>query len=821
MSTTRARASLLLAALTLLGGLAHPPVGLAASPPVKEILATHIGWEVDATTGGGICTASSGDSCRFASESAQPGGFAEPRSVAVDNDPASPDYGDLYVADAANHRIQQLSAGGAFIAMFGWDVNRTKVEEGAPQAERDLCTAQSKDVCQAGSGGEAPEQLLHPFSVTLDPASGNLYVAESERERSRVQEFTAGGAFVLELGKEVNASTKGNLCTAEEITHCTASAPILEGEQSGGHGAFNFASNDLSGNAISVGGPNDLLYVGEAGHVEELTTAGVWVGEIGLVDTTGGVQALAVDPSGDIYLVMTNSAVVQELNPAGGELQSVEVQPHTAGATIYARALALDASGQLAVAAEERLGGERGEFGVLLAAASGHRITDFTIPLLSPADGVYIFVSALAFDAQGDLYAAATSPAAAEVLGYTAVPVAELAASQGACALEGEVDAAVAFRCTLAGEANPEGVAETGVFFEWGRTPALGANTAEQSVAAAGPVSAVLDGLRPNETFHYQLAGVDRNVRAPEALQSEQAQVSTEAVAPRVLAGLSAAFVSSSSAVLAGTLDPENTQTTYAFQYAPACSAGEECPALAQAPEMRETPTLRSGLYGDVPVELEASGLQPATTYRYRLTAVNEKGEAAVAAGDAAQLPEATFTTAPVPAPSVAGGAASVVGVSSATIAGAVDPGGLPATYAFELGVEEGAGTDYVVVFSGSAGAGSQPLPEQLQLTGLQPGTTYAYRIEVQSGYVENGEHTLRSEPVLFTTGGLSAVLVVPSSLPLLAVPDIVLPGESVARGGKAKKGGEAKKRGKAKRRKVVHRRAAGRGPRAKAKKKK
>lgn len=813
MTATRLRAGLLLAPLVLLAGvLGRPTPSFAASPPVKEILETHIGQEVNATTGSGICSTTSGDACQPGRQSSQSGGFTYPRAIAVDDDTASTDYGDLYVADSANHRVQELSSSGAFMAMFGWDVNRTKVLADASQSERDLCTAESKDTCQAGIEGAGYEQFEETsLSVAIDPTSGDLFISEIGELRSRVRELTPTGSFIMEIGREVNATTKGNLCTEEEIqqaaVECAAAAPTPNGTEVGDHGAFAFEAG--AGNAIFVGGPQGLLYVGERGRVEEFKTSGVWAGEVELAGGSSITEALAVDSSGDIYLVVSGSAVIHKLGPSGGELMSFEVQPFHEGETVVVRALALDSFGGLAVTAWEALGGARGEFGVLYDAATGHRVTDFKIPTTSEAEGTLVDAGGLAFNAQGDLYTAITS--SHEIVGYTALPVAELVSTPGGCELEGEAGASVAFRCTLAGEVDPEGVSETDVFFEWGTTQALGEVTGRESAEAPTPVTAALSGLRPNETFHYQLAGFDHNSPAPEELQSEQAQVSTPSVAPRILDALSTSFVSSSSAVLFGELNPENATTAYQFQYAKACVAGEVCPPLAQAPSMVETETLHSTLYGDVPVALETSGLQPARTYRYRLMAVNEKGEGAVSAGGTSQLPEATFTTAPALSPGVATGAVSAVSATSATVSGRVDPDGRPASYAFELGIDEGAGTHYVVVFSGSAGEGSQPVEEQLQLSGLQPGRTYAYRMAIQSGYIQDSEHVLRGAPLLFTTAGVSAVLAVPGSLPLLSVPNIDFPKEA-----EAKKGTKAKHKGVSKPRGKVHRKR-----KAKARKKK
>ena len=63
---------------------------------------------------------------------------------------------------------------------------------------------------------------------------------------------------------------------------------------------------------------------------------------------------------------------------------------------------------------------------------------------------------------------------------------------------------------------------------------------------------------------------------------------------------------------------------------------------------------------------------------------------------------------------------------------------------------------------------------EALPLTGLQPGTTYAYRIAVASSY-----GTSYGATMTFTTTGLPAVLVEPTVLPQVPIPAIAFPTET------------------------------------------
>lgn len=119
-------------------------------------------------------------------------------------------------------------------------------------------------------------------------------------------------------------------------------------------------------------------------------------------------------------------------------------------------------------------------------------------------------------------------------------------------------------------------------------------------------------------------------------------------------------------------------------------------------------------------------------------------------------------------------GGVSAVTATSAVVAGEVDPDGEPATFVFELGVYDGASTRYGIVFSGSAGGGVGLVPETLSLTGLQPGTAYAFRIGIESGY-----GAMVGEPHTFTTDGVPAILSTPPVLPALVTPPIVFPAAS------------------------------------------
>ena len=84
-------------------------------------------------------------------------------------------------------------------------------------------------------------------------------------------------------------------------------------------------------------------------------------------------------------------------------------------------------------------------------------------------------------------------------------------------------------------------------------------------------------------------------------------------------------------------------------------------------------------------------------------------------------------------APTVTTTAATSVRSSQATLNGTVNPGNLPTTYRFEYGTTTNFGSS---VTGGSAGEGGSAVASSVVLKGLQPNTTYYYRI-VASNAIE------------------------------------------------------------------------------------
>jgi hypothetical protein len=269
----------------------------------------------------------------FGSEGTGAGGFQGPWGAAVDGS-NGPSKDDVYVSDRINNRVEKFTSTGGFILAFGGQVNETKVREveakgGTPTQkevdEEDVCTAASGDVCRAGPEGEGSDQFHNPLGVTVDPSSGDVYVVDFSN--SRIEKFGPGGEFLLAFGKEVDATTTGNICTSASGDTCQAGKV--------GTGEYEF---EWTGGSFIVAGTTGTVYVGDENRIQEFEATGQSKGQITL-SGAGQTTALAVDASGDIYAVSqalngvrkysATGALLAEFDPEreSSQLTALAVQP--------------------------------------------------------------------------------------------------------------------------------------------------------------------------------------------------------------------------------------------------------------------------------------------------------------------------------------------------------------------------------------------------------------------------------------------------------------------------------------------------------------
>jgi RHS repeat-associated protein len=180
------------------------------------------------------------------------------------------------------------------------------------------------------------------------------------------------------------------------------------------------------------------------------------------------------------------------------------------------------------------------------------------------------------------------------------------------------------------------------------------------------------------------------------------------AAAPSV-STLSASSISTDSATLRGTVNPNGITTYVFFEYGLTASYGN-------------TTAYSSGLTGNSSISMQAvlTGLEPNTTYHFRMVGLNSNGQWGWGND------RSFITDSETEPPSVTTSSAINIDTTSATMRGTVDPNGTTTSAFFEWGRTSSYGntTDYVTGLTGSSA-----ISLQSTLTGLDPDTTYHYRL--------------------------------------------------------------------------------------------
>jgi subtilisin family serine protease len=278
---------------------------------------------------------------------------------------------------------------------------------------------------------------------------------------------------------------------------------------------------------------------------------------------------------------------------------------------------------------------------------------------------------------------------------------------------------------TLNGTVDPAGKS-TLYRFQYGLTTSYGLSTAPGNAGeGSGPlaITADLTGLTAGTTYHFRMVATN----ADGTVIGEDAQFTTAAVGPPVVALAAPSPIAKRSATLNGTVDPRGVATTYRFDYGTTTAYGQSTPVANAAPGS-----------GEVGVSAELTGLTPGTTYHYRLVAMSADG---TTVGGDGQL-----TTAQ-PTPAVVGlTAPTSVTKRTATLNGTVDPRGVATTYHFDYGPT----TAYGESTEAGVADGNGDVAVSADLTGLAPGTTYHFRLVATSadGTTVGGDGQLTTAPL-------------------------------------------------------------------------
>jgi len=248
------------------------------------------------------------------------GKLSLPRAAATDS------KGNVWVADTGNNRIVEFSEKGEFVLTFGTNVNKTKVDAAGTEAEKNLCTAASGNVCQAATVGSLAGQLKFPKGIALT-SSGNVWVADTGN--SRIEKFgptgnlinllngngTSGGLMKEPAG--IAVAPDASIWVADtgnnriEQWNSSLSLVRVVGKEGSGGGEFKAPvaiEADSSGN----------IWVGDQknNRVEEFGEGGRYLGQFGANGSgkfsfsTGA--GIAVDATGNIWVADPGHTKVQK-----------------------------------------------------------------------------------------------------------------------------------------------------------------------------------------------------------------------------------------------------------------------------------------------------------------------------------------------------------------------------------------------------------------------------------------------------------------------------------------------------------------------------
>jgi hypothetical protein len=250
--------------------------------------------------------------------------------------------------------------------------------------------------------------------------------------------------------------------------------------------------------------------------------------------------------------------------------------------------------------------------------------------------------------------------------------------------------------------------------FEFPGTAECAENPVETQGAPVN-VSAELNGLSPNTTYHLRLSAENAGGKitddAPSTFTTLKPDAPTVSIDP-------VGSITATSAHFSGDVTPGGTDPVFATSWEFVCQPS--CPGEGTS-EFIESPDASAH-----PVSFDPTSLEPNTNYQVELIATNQGGSGT--AQTSFQTNPAGPVAETVPAFALGGGTEAVIG-------GKVNPRNSDTDYWLEYG--PGTGSDYPSRIpagpGASAGSGGQPLFQTQKITGLQPASTYHFRIVAES----------------------------------------------------------------------------------------
>jgi kumamolisin len=580
--------------------------------------------------------------------------FNYPSGVAVDGS------GNIYVADYGNNQIREINSSGSVTTPYGSLTGK------------------------AGTTNAAGNNALFnaPNAVAVD-GSGNLYVADTGNNLIRkISGGTAstlvGASYSLSGPEGVAVDGSGNVYVADT-----------------GNDVIRKVTPD--GAVSIIAGEN-----GQSGYEDGAATTKALF---------NAPAAVAVDAGGNVYVADFGNDVIREIS--GGTVTTIAGQAGQAGYLdgLGARALfnapvgiGIDSLGNLYIADSlvPSIGSNAAGNNVLRELSTSGMVSTIAgqVSTTGTADGSgtnaqFYSLQAAAVSASGEVYLADTynqtvrhgGPALTRVItldgtfAFGDVTVGQTATSTLTISNTGNAELDVS-RITY-----PAG-------FSGSWSGAIASGSSQNVTVTFAPASAISYGGNIVVTSDAT-AGSSRIAVSGTGLPAPAAPIATTQAA---------SSISSTSATLNASVNPEGEPTSVYFQYGPNTSYGY----------VTGTDSLSAG--SSAVSALAGTGLlSPQTSYHYRVVATN--------AVNMTYGLDHSFTT--LAAPAIGVNAVAEIGATDVQVSETLDPDGVPTEYYFEYGTT----TNYGSVTSPQTLSGSATVNVSSLFENLAPNTPYYYRM--------------------------------------------------------------------------------------------
>ena len=583
-----------------------------------------------------------------------------------------------------------------------------------------------------GSAGSAAGQFQSPLGVAVDQSTGDVYVADNGN--ARLQKFDGTGAFIAAWGWGVtDGMPQSEVCTSG----CQAGIA--------GSGAGQFSSPTSVAVDSSGGASNGDVYVGDTGNnvVLKFDSNGNFLATIDGTASPQGhfamVAGVAVDQSGNLWVADGSSDFISEYDPAGNFVQQWQ-DPF--GQTV---AIAVDGTNGFVYLIRGTQATERFTLtgadetvidsgaGVALGVdpATGNLFVDHAADVAVYDAGANLIntVTLTSSDSQGlafgttagELYVSDRTANNVTIYGPPTTPGPPLIFSESSSNVSDT-------GATLNASIVPFGL-DTTCFFQYvddtdflstGYATAISVPCVPADLGSSFTfelASATISGLTTNTVYHFHAVATNADGMVTGTDQTFQT------TGLPVVVNQSSSNITATEAALNATINPTGLDTTCEFQYVD--DADFQATGYTTATSTPCSPSDLGSSHSPQGTSGSATGLTPATTYHFRVVAMNADG---TVNGD-----DQTFLTLIAGPPSVISESSASITDTSATLNASINPFGLDTTCVFQY-VDDAAfqatgyGTATTVPCSPSdLGDSFAPQSATGSATGLTPGTTYHF----------------------------------------------------------------------------------------------